>query len=85
MRKEKKEKRKGERGEGGGDGSGKVLCFMPLSLEYTLQPEQPMGYSIVSLYLVLLLVCGIQCYISIYGLVMGTVNMVSATVQGKLR
>ena len=65
-----------------------------------------MGHNIKSLYMVLLLACGLQYYnsvwtcteyceydlcfgsgyyVSIYGPVPSTVNIVSATVQGKLR
>ena len=65
---------------------GKVLCFMPLSFKYTPQPDTAYGLQFyILVYDIALSLWDTVLYLYIYGLVMGTVTMVSVTVQGKLR
>ena len=59
---------------------------MPLSFKYTLQPETAYGLQFcILVYDIALSLWDTVLYLYIYGLVMGTVTMVSVTVQGKLR
>ena len=59
---------------------------MPLSFKYAPQPDTAYGLQFyILIYDITLGLWDTVLYLSIYGLVMGTVTMVSVTVQGKLR